>query len=157
MIKTIKTNDILAAFTVLSTAKYSAMDDNGKVKVWKIARVLKPIANKFKEDSEDAAKTLKPEVEGGYDETLAKAQEFVRMQEANEDMSKAPMIQAEFDAFDKVYGDYQKLIIDALTEFSEKDVEVEFEPLDEDAFSKLVASNDWQINQAFALEEIICE
>ena len=52
---------------------------------------------------------------------------------------------------------YQKLLFDALKEFSEKDVELEFEPLDDDGFGKLMASNEWTMDQVLALTDIICE
>ena len=157
MKKSIKTSTILAAFNIINAAKYTSMEDKDKINVWKIARALKPVANKFKEDTEDAAEKLKPEVKGGYDEMLMKAQEYVRMQEAKENMAKAPLAQKEFDEFNKQYVDYQKLLIEALKEFSEKEVEIEFEPLSDEAFGKLMASNDWTMDQVMALSEIICE
>ena len=157
MKKIIKTSTILAAFNIINAAKYTSMEDKDKINVWKIARALKPVASKFKEDTEDAAEKLKPEVKGGYDEMLMKAQEFVRMQETKEDMAKAPMTQKEFDEFNKQYVDYQKLLIEALKEFSEKDVEIEFEPLADEAFGKLMASKDWTMEQVISLSEIICE
>ncbi len=157
MKKVIKTNDILAAFNIINVAKYTSLEDKDKVKVWKIARALKPVATKFKEDTEDAAEKLKPEVKGGYEETFMKAREFARMAEAKEDLSKAPMTEKEFEAFNKQYVDYQKLLINALNEFSEKEVEIEFEPLDDDAFGKLMASNEWKMDQVLALADIICE
>ena len=61
MTKKVKTEQVLGAFNVLNTAKYAKMDDADKIKVWKIARALKPIATKFDEDSKDAAEKLKPE------------------------------------------------------------------------------------------------
>ena len=57
---TLKTNDILNAFNVISNAKYTKLDDADKVKVWKIARALKPVADKFNDDRDDAAKTHLP-------------------------------------------------------------------------------------------------
>jgi len=60
MIKTVKTEDILNAWKIISTAKYTKMADEDKVNIWKISRILKPIANKFEEDSKDASEKLKP-------------------------------------------------------------------------------------------------
>ena len=54
--QTIKTEKVLNAYRVLSTAKYGKMDDGDKIKVWKIARTLKPVADKFEDDSKDANK-----------------------------------------------------------------------------------------------------
>lgn len=158
MKKTIKTNDILNAYNVLNSAKYGSMEDADKIKVWKIARALKPVATKFDENSKDAAEKLKPEIEGGFDEILQKAQEYERMiRETKTDMTKLPMGAAEYDAFIKEFKKYNKLVGDAVKDFAEKEVKVDFEPLSEDAFGKLMASNDWNMAQVVALSEIVCE
>jgi len=158
MKKTIKTNDILNAYNVLNSAKYGSMEDADKIKVWKIARALKPVATKFDEDSKDAAEKLKPEIDGGFDETLQKAQEYERMiRDTKADMTKLPMGAAEYDAFIKEFKKYNKLVGDAVKDFAEKEVKVDFEPLSEDAFGKLMASNDWNMAQVVALSEIVCE
>ena len=158
MKKSIKTSAILAAYNVLNTAKYGSLDDKDKIKVWKIARALKPVATKFEEDTKDAAEKMKPEMEGGFDEMLQKAQEFERMRtDPKADMKKAPMGAAEYDKFVKEFTKYNKLVTDAVKEFGEKVVKVEFEPLNEDSFGKLMDSNDWTMEQVVSLAEIICE
>ena len=72
----IETSKVVSAYNVLSTAKYGKLDDADKIKVWKIARALKPVATKFEEDNKDAAEKLKPE---GFDEKLQNAQEYERV------------------------------------------------------------------------------
>ena len=73
--QTIKTEKVLNAYRVLSTAKYGKMDDGDKIKVWKIARTLKPVADKFEDDSKDAAEKFKPSED--LSGRLQKAQEFI--------------------------------------------------------------------------------
>jgi hypothetical protein len=156
MKKSIKTSEVLAAFNVLNTAKYASLEDADKIKVWKIARTLKPVATKFEEDSKDAAEKMKPEIEGGFDEMLGKAQEYERMRrDQNADMSKLPIGAAQYEAFIEEFKKYNNLVGDAVKEFSEKEVEIEFEPLSEDAFGKLMSSNDWTMDKVVALAEII--
>ena len=151
--KTIKTEKVLATFRVLNTAKYAKMEDDDKIKVWKIARALKPIADKFEDDSKDAAEKFKPSED--FAEKLQKAQEFGRMRNANEDMSKSPMGAAEYDEFLKVFQEYNKLVTNAVKEFAEKEVEIEFEPLSDAAFGKLMSSNDWTVEQAVEIGSLI--
>lgn len=151
--KTIKTEKVLAAFRVLNTAKYSKMSDEDKIKVWKIARALKPVAEEFDDKTKDAAKKMMPSED--YSERLQKAQEFERMRNANEDMSKAPIGAAEYEAFLKEFQGYNKLVTDAIKEFGDKDVEVEFEPLNDEAFGKLMASNDWTVEHVVELGSLI--
>ena len=153
--KTIKTDKILSAFRVLNTAKYAKMDDADKIKVWKIARALKPVADEFDDKSKDAAEKMKPSED--FAEKLQKAQEFERMRNANEDMTKAPMGDAEYSEFFKEFQEYNKLVTDAIKEFADKDADVEFEPLTEEAFGKLISSNDWDMSKVMEIGAIILE
>ena len=151
--QTIKTEKVLSAYRVLSTAKYTKMDDADKIKVWKIARALKPVATKFEDDSKDASEKFKPE---GFDENLRKAQEFERVtKDANADASKLEMGAAEYNAFIKELQKYNKLVGDAIKEYAEKEVEVEFDALSEDAFGKLMASNEWTMEQTLEIGMLI--
>lgn len=153
MTKKVKTEKVLGAFNVLNTAKYAKMDDADKIKVWKIARALKPIATKFDEDSKDAAEKLKPE---GFDDDLRKAQEYERVTKDKEaDASKLEMGAAEYGEFIKKLKEMNKLVADALKEFANKEVDIDFEPISEDAFTKLMASNDWTMEQAVMIGELI--
>lgn len=151
--KTIKTEKALAAFRVLNTAKYTKLTDEDKIKVWKIARALKPVADKFDDDSKDAAEKFKPSEDFG--ERLQKAQEFERMRNAGEDMAKAPMGAAEYGDFVKEFQKYNKLVTDAIKEFAEKEVEIDIDTLTEESFGKLMASNDWTVEQVMEIGNMI--
>ena len=153
MTRKVKTEKVLGAFNVLNTAKYAKMDDSDKIKGWKIARALKPIATKFDEDSKDAAEKLKPE---GFDDDLRKAQEYERVtKDKDADASKLEMGAAEYGEFIKKLKEMNKLVADALKEFANKEVDIDFEPISEDAFTKLMASNDWTMEQAVMIGELI--
>ncbi len=154
----VKTSEILAAYNVLNGAKFGSMDDADKVKVWKVARALKPVAIKFEEDNKDAAEKLKPEIEGGFDETLAKAQEYEALVRENGDMTKSPIGAAEYNAFIEEFKKYNELVGKAIEEFANKEVKLSFEPLSEEAFGKLMTSNpDWKMAQVMLLDGIINE
>lgn len=153
--KKMKTEEVLKAYNVLSTAKYGKLDDADKIKVWKIARSMKPIAEKFREDSEDAQQKMKPNDD--FDEQLMKAQEYEReIRKPDCDASKLPMGAAQYQEFVDEFKAYQKLVNDTIKDFAEKEVEVSFDPISEDAFGKLMASNDWTLEQVATLGEIIC-
>ena len=153
--KKMKTEEVLKAYNVLSTAKYGKLDDADKIKVWKIARSMKPIAEKFREDSEDAQEKMKPNDD--FDEQLMKAQEYEReIRKPDCDASKLPMGAAQYQEFVDEFKAYQKLVNDTIKDFAEKEVEVSFDPISEDAFGKLMASNDWTLEQVATLGETIC-
>ena len=153
MKKNLKTEKVLAVYNIIGKAKYTKMEDVDKVKVWKIARALKPIAEKFEDDSKDAAEKFKPSED--FNEKLQKAQEFERMRNANEDMTNAPIGAAEYGEFIKEFQKYNKLVADAIKEFADKEVELEFDILSEEAFGKLMASNEWTVEQALEIGSLI--
>lgn len=155
MTRKVRTELLLAVFTVLNTAKYGKLDDQDKIKVWKIARQMKPIATKFEEETKDAAEKMKPGDD--FDERLQKAQEFERLRNTDGDMTKSPMGAAEYQAFIVEFKKYQKLVNDAVKEYADKEVEIEFEPVSEEVFGKLMASNDWTVDQATTLGDFVCE
>lgn len=150
-----KTEKAVAAYNILSTAKYGKLEDADKIKVWKIARAMKPIATKFDEDMHDASEKLKPTEDFG--DRLMKAQQYeAAIRKPDCDAQTLPMGAAEYGQFIDEFKAYQKLVADAMKEFSEAEVEVNFEPLTEEAFGQLMASNEWTVDQALALGDIIC-
>ena len=156
MTRKVRTELLLVVFNVLNTAKYGKLDDQDKIKVWKIARMMKPIATKFDEETKDAAEKMKPGEE--FDEQLQKAQQYeVEIRKPDCNAEKLPMGAAEYQAFITEFKKYQKLVNDAVKEFADKEVEIDFEPVSEDVFGKLMASNDWTVDQATTLGDFICD
>lgn len=149
-----KTENILKVFNIINTAKYVKMSDDDKIKIWKICRKLKPIAEKFQEDSRDAADKLKPTED--FAERLQKAQQFeIDIKENKECTVLTPK---EYTDFIIEFKNYNDLVNKAVKEFADKEVEVDFELLSEDAFGKFMASNEnWTMDQVTMLGEFICE
>lgn len=156
MKKTIKTEKVLAAHRIVSAAKYGKLADEDKIRVWKIARALKPIATQFEDDSKDAADKMKPTED--FADRLQKAQEYEwKVKDPNLDASTLPMGAAEYHEFVKELQRYNKLVNDSVKEFADKEVELEFEPLSEDAFGQLMASNEWTMEQTVELGMLVVE
>ena len=152
----IKTEKALEVFNILKGASYQKLTDEDKVKVWKAYRALHPVATKFDEDSKDAAEKLKPE---GFDEKLQNAQEYERVtKDPDADTSNLKMGAAEYGEF--INGDWKnfnRLLSDAVKDFADAEVVIGLEPLSEDAFSKLMASNDWRMEQVRIVSEFITD
>lgn len=158
MKQTIKTDEILKAFKVLSTAKYDKLSDDDKIKLWKITCVMMPFATKYEELEKDAAMKFKPTTEG-FEERYEKAQGVERMLRfPNVDASTLPMGPAEYNQFiaDEMTP-YNKVVAEALKEFADKKVELTFDGLSSEAFAKLMASNDWVMGNAAKLGMLIIE
>ena len=150
MKKQIKTDALLKVFNVLNGAKYGKMDDADKIRVFKIVRKLKPIAEAFEDESKDAAEKLKFE---GFDSLLEKAKEYEAM--VKKEGEELPMTAEEYNKFISDFKNYNKLVGEAIKEFAERENELDFDGITEDAFNKLMNSNDWTFGQAAALEVII--
>ena len=145
---------VMEAWNILNTANYKQLDDADKIKLWKIARVMKPVAKQLEDDSRDAAEHLKPE---GFDVELEKAKEYEAKVQAGE-TEKLPMTEEEHLKFIReVFQPFNNLVQKAVNDETEKEVEVEFELLTEEAFGKLMASNDWKIQQVMVLGNLIVE
>ena len=142
-----KTNEILEAYKVLQNAKYQKLSDDGKVKVWKITRLMKPVATQFKDDLQDAQQKLMPD--GDFIQRLGKAMQY-EQDKKNEKTSA--ITDEEYQAIVKEVNEYNQLVNKAMQEYSEKDVELEFEALSEEDFGKLMASNDWTMAEVGKIE-----
>ena len=150
--RTLKTEKVLAAYTVLGSAKYGKLSDDDKIKVFKICIALKPTATKYDEASKEAEMKLKPD---GYDERLEKAREYDRVRrDKDADASQLAMGPEEFNDFMREVNHYQDLVAKALDDEKNKEVEVEFDPIGEDALLKLMNSNDWTMAAAMAVSEV---
>ena len=136
-----KVGDVVFAFRLLSGAKLSKMDDADKFKVIKATRAFRTTAKDFDEFLKDAQEKLKPE-------------NFEEMQESAKNMKDlSEEDKAKLNAF---FSDYQKKIESCIEEETKKEVETVFEKLSEDAFGKLVSSNDFTVNDIMALQDALC-
>ena len=55
----------------------------------------------------------------------------------------------------EVLDPYDKTLTEAIKEFGEAEVEIDFEPISEGAFEKLMSSNDWNFAQAVEIGWLI--
>lgn len=145
------TKKAVDAFEVLNSAKYQKLSDDDKVKVWKITRALRPIALEYSDEVQDAKERLIPSDD--YKEKLQKAQLYEQMKKEGKD--NLPMSNEEYLEFLKVFKEYMALLDKALKEGLDKENDIDIPTISEDAFGKLMASNDWSFGQVEALDFII--
>jgi len=147
----LKTKRIIEAFKTLDSSKYQKLSDDDKIKVWKIIRALKPIALEYEEAIEDAKVRLVPSDD--YEMKFQKAQLYEHMKK--EGKNTLPMSEEEYNAFVPIFKSYMELLAKAINDGLKEVRSIEFEPLSEEAFGKLMASNDWSFGQAGKLDFII--
>lgn len=138
---TLKTEEVLVLYRTLNTSKYAKLSDSDKIKVWKIVRALKPVATQFEEDSKDAADKLKPYEE--FQDDLQKAQDYEQKKGVGCEMTID-----DYQKFMAAFKAYNKNVEKALKEFAEKEVTLEYDAISEEAFTKLMDSNDWNFGEA---------
>lgn len=150
MKKTLKTVEILNAYEILSKAKYQKLNEEDKIKIWKVQRALKPIAKKFEEDKADATEKLIP---SDFIGRLSKAQEYEALKAQGND--ELPLTNIEYINILKEIKDYNALIAKALKDIGEKEVDINFEPISEKAFGELMSSNDWSLKEVELIDFIV--
>ena len=153
MEKRVECKDIAMAYKVLAGAKYQKMSDDDRVKIWKITRALKAVAVSYESDVQSAQKELMPDDE--FSQNFQKARQYEQMKAKNEE--NLPMSESEYNEFVELFKGYQTLVNQALEDIAKKEIALDFEPISEEAFGQLMASNDWTLEQASALGEVIVE
>ena len=144
-----KTMNIVTAYRTINASKLTKMEDTDKYKVIKAIREMKPVVESFDSFVSDARERLKPE-------------DFDTMQE------KAAQWQKEGDAttltvedrveLNRYFEDYNRKVEECVKEESEKEHELKFGRLSEEAFCKLMASNpDWDVKTTVQVEEVLVE
>ena len=149
-----KTIEITNIYAVLNEAKLTKMDDADKFKVIKALRVIKPVAKGYEDFVEDVKNKLKGD---DHDKMTEKAQAWNK---DNQGKKVNELTQEQIDELNTIntyFAEYNKRVETCLKEEAEKEVELTFDKLSEEAFSKLVASNDWTCGQIMALSDAVAE
>ena len=143
--------DVTAAHVLLSEAKYQKLSDEDKIRVWKISRKLCPVVEKYKSDIDDAKAKLIPSED--YPARVQTALQYQNIKEAGGD--DLPMSEEEYKKTVAEWNSYNSLLNKALKDIADEKVSFEIDPITEDAFGKLMASNDWSFAQVGKLEFMI--
>lgn len=149
-----KTIDIATIYSLLNEAKLTKMDDADKFKVIKALRKIKPIAKAYEDFIEDAKNKLKGE---DFDKMFEKAQTWNKDNQGKKVGELTQEQIAELEPINKYFAEYNQSVDKCVKEEAEKEVELTFDKLNEEAFGKLVASNDWTCGQIMALSDAVAE
>ena len=154
MIKKTKAENVAQVFNILNAAKYSKLNDDERIALWKITRAMKPVAMKLKDDIQDAAQHMKPSDD--FDQRLATARQYEQAQRDGKEFDK--LSKEDYDAFIKEWREYSKLVDTAVKEFADEDVEINIEPITEETLSRLMASNEsWTMENAVIVSDMIMQ
>lgn len=141
-----KTIDIVSAYRTINSAKLTKMDDADKYKVIKAIRAIKPIVESFDSFVSDARERLKPE---DFADVQKKATQW---QEEGENTTLTVEERRQLNLY---FAEYNKKVEECVKEESEKEHELAYERLSEDAFGKFMASNDWDVSTTILTESVL--
>ena len=157
MSKKVKTKEVLAAWQVLSQAKYDKLDSDQKVRVFHIGQQLKPIASAFSDYSADAIEKMQPSAD--FQDRWDKAKVYETMTaNPNADMEQLPIGPAEYKEFMvKEYFPFDRLWKKAIKDEGDKEVELKFDPISEEILFALADTNKWNVDQTTAVAAVVCK
>lgn len=143
-----KTSEVSGAYNALMNAKLNKMDGNGKIKVVKIIKAMKPIATAFEDFRKDALEKLRPE---GFDEMQKKLEQWQK------DGDKTTLTSTERAEINQFFADYSRDVDKCLKEEMEKDNDITFDKLESKEFIALCDGNDWSAGVMLELMDLISE
>ena len=143
-----KTVTIIAAYNALVGSKLTKMGGDGKIKVVKIIKAMKPVATEYDDFRRDALERLKPE---GFDAMAEKAQQ---LQKDGDNTTLTATERAEINQF---FADYQAEVDKCLSDEVNKEHELNFTKLTSEEFMQLCDGNDWVAGVMLELMEYISE
>ena len=147
----LRTKEVSEAHSLISTARYQKLSDDDKVKVWKISRKLSPIAEQYSKDAEDAKQRLLPSED--FPQRLQMGLKYQSLRDSGE--KDLPMTEEEFTKIAAEWNNYNAILDKALRDRAEEKQTIEINTITEDAFGRLMASNDWTFEQVGKLEFIL--
>lgn len=141
------TKEIVEVYSILKDAKITKMDDADKFKVIKSLRPLKKISEDFEDFRTDALEKLKGD---NHNEMTERARKW------QQDGDKTTLTDKERIEVNTYFTEYNDKVTKCLTEELEKEHDLDDVNLTEDAFGKLIASNDWTLGQIEIIGNILC-
>lgn len=142
------TDKCVALFKVLNEVKLTKLADADKYLVIKILKAIRPIAENFEAYQKDAGERLKP---NNWDEIVEKAQKW------QQEGENSTLTDDEKKEINLAFFTYDKSISNCISEELMIENEVEFKKLTEEAFEKLMASNDWDAKTALFVSDVIVD
>lgn len=150
-----KTIDVVNAFSALNGAKLAKMEDKEKFTLIKAMKALKPIKNEYEDFVKDAREKLKGD---NHEDMLKRVEEW---RTKHNDTKPADFTAAELKELNEInayFNDYNKKVEECVKEEADKEVSSEYVRLSEDAFGRLLTSNDdWDVEKMMLAAEVLCE
>lgn len=143
------TDKAVAAFRLLNAAKTSKLEPSDHMSLIRALRPLRPVATEWDEFVKDAVKRLRPE---GYD---THETEMTRLRSMPAEEQAAALKDEKSRRAVEAEKAYNEAIEECLKTELDKETELSFTPLSDEALGRLMASNDWTAEQALAVADFL--
>lgn len=141
MEKIVTTENIVIAYNSLRGAKLTRLDTAEKFTAIRAMRALKPMAASLQGFIEDAREKLRPE---GFDIIERKASAFDTLSDE------------EKRAVNAAVNAYNADVARCISEEASREHTLEFETMTEEAFGRLLDSNDLDMSTILVLQDVLC-
>ena len=132
--------ELVACYKALGEAKVTKLEEGEVIKVVKARKAMRPFAEEYDAFLKDCQEKFKPE---NFDEIQGKVQKW-------NDLSDEEKV-----ATNKVLGEYQTKINEAVKAELEKEVEVSVEKLSESSATKILLENGWELKKLDEIEVML--
>lgn len=129
-----KLKQILAAYSRIENATATKLKEDDVIKLLKARKAMRPYVNEYKDFLKDAQDKFKPE---NWAEIERKIEQW------KQEGDRTTLTEEERIEINKVGSEYDKKVQSAVKDELEKEVEIEFEKLSENADTKLMIENRW--------------
>lgn len=152
MKKSVKKQTIINVYPMLNDASLGKMEVVDRFVFIKALRPLKKIYTEYSDFREDAVNRLKPE---NYEKIVENVQRFNQM---GQEEREAALKDKEITDALQANGEFNLNIEMCFRDELAREIELEIAPLSEDAFGKLMESNQqWNAGQIIELQDLLCE
>lgn len=131
---------VVECYKALGEAKVTKLEESEVIKVIKIRKALRPIANEFDEFLKDCQEKFKPE---NWNELQEKLQNWKQVGEE------------ERVGINKDMNSYKDKLEAAVNDEFAKEVEINIETLKEDSARKILLENSWPIGKLDEIEIVL--
>ena len=134
-----KTSKIVSVYKTMNDSKLTKMEDADKFKVIKALRAIKPISE-------------------GYEEFVKLTHEKLKDDKMQEMQSQGKEVEYSFEErkeLNEYFQNFNNTIEKLMKEEGDKENELTYDKLSEDAFGKYIASNDFNVSTIMDLQEVL--
>lgn len=148
-----KVQDIIKASEILRKAKVTKMETVDKMAVVRTSVAIGRVAKESTNLIDELKEKMKDE---RHESMTARHEEFVQKHQGKKYDELTPDQLAELKELNAYFERYRDAVNDASREELERDVRPDIKPISEDAFNKLVESNDLTVEELAVLSEVFC-